>query len=122
MFGDLYLLLAVEAGEDSVAVDGGIEGIFGVGSLVELCRFYDYLLVGRFCLSGCILGNEFLSELQRADIVIGLSVFACGSGQLIEILGLLEHVAGDRRSGAMLEGTYHRHRGFHLNFIYLIRQ
>lgn len=119
MLGDLYLLLAVQAGQDCVAVDGRIEGIFGVGSLIELGRLYHYLLVGWLCLCGCVLGDEFLPELERSDIIIGLSVFARSSLHFIEILGLLEHVAGECRPGAVLERTHHRHRGFHLNFIYL---
>lgn len=118
MLGDLYLLLAVQAGEDSIAIDGRVEGILGVGSLVELCRLHHHLLIRWFRLCGCILGDEFLPELQRPDIIIGLSVLSRSCGHLIEILSLLEHVAGDCGFGAVLERTHHRHRGFHLNFIY----
>lgn len=118
MLGDLYLLLPVQAREDGIAVDGRVEGILGVCSLVELCRFNHHLLIVGFRLCGCILRDEFLPELQRSDIIIGLSVLSGSSWRFIEILSLLEHVAGYRRFGAEFEWTHHRHRGFHLNFIY----
>ena len=118
MLGDLYLLLAVQAGQHGVAVDGRVEGVLGVCGLVELGRLDHRLLAGWFCLSRRVLGDELLPELERADIVIGLSVLSGSRGHLVEILSLLEHVAGDCGFGAVLERTHHRQRRFHLNFIY----
>jgi hypothetical protein len=75
LFGDLYLLFSVQAGEDGVAVDGGPEHVLGGGCLIELDGF-DWGLPGfGFGVEWLdVLGEELLSELCWADEIVGLVI------------------------------------------------